>query len=633
MNHTSIDPADPVDRTLESANSSARMFRSVFVVYLIIAAYIALISLSVNDEILFRDGNLEVPVLEMSINISYYFMLAPWFFLLVHFNLFLQGIILSRKALDYMKEVRLETARRPGRDETAMLRLLLSIPLTQAVSAHSYSNTFRSMMVAFIFAALVAVPIAVLAFMQIRFLPVQSAITYWHWLAILVDLLMIRYFWPQLYTVMRTKGVKAKLPTIREPARVLDSSALTTFALFLIFFSDFALQIDPEISIRAYQHERLDETAGFFVGLQSRFIGFREFYAPYNLDLQNKKLYFESKSKPSEFCLDDDTQDRSMTLDLGGRSFMKARLSGAYLCSVSLESANLRDVELRGAWLHGAELSGADLEGANLQDAVLSGANLRKAMLQHSDLANAKLGDADLRRAELQGANLRRAELQGANLRRAELQGANLRRAELQGANLRRAELQGANLRRAELQGANLRDAELQGADLRDAELQGADLRDAELHGADLRGGELQGADLGGSKLQGANLWKVGVQGANLKGAELQGIVSSDDFPWPSGFVERMNSRIGEESDLGGIIFAGGLTDGDVNDMVDSMVDYVSEDRIEQFREDMRGHADGNEKIGVLPGGARFSVGEYGEEDARKWVSDYRKVMKSFDAE
>ena len=176
--------------------------------------------------------------------------------------------------------------------------------------------------------------------------------------------------------------------------------------------------------------------------------------------------------------------------------------------------------------------------------------------LHHSEVFKDR--SIELQGSWLNGAYLSYVCLQGADLSRAHLQGADLSDAYLQGADLSRAHLQGADLSNAHLQGADLPNAHLQRADLFDAQLQGAHLYNAHLQGADLPDAQLQGANLSIAHLQGADLFGAHLQGAHLYNAHLQGVQSQEqDY---LSFSQLMEKSIGKESDLSGVILAGGLS-------------------------------------------------------------------------
>ena len=249
------------------------------------------------------------------------------------------------------------------------------------------------------------------------------------------------------------------------------------------------------------------------------------------------------------------------------------------------------EINLQGSWLRGARLFGARLQGAYLREAQLQGAVLSDAELQEALLFGAKL----------QGTRLYGAQLQNANLSSIKLQGANLFRAQLQGADLSNAQLQGANLSKAQLQGTSLLDAQLQGAVLSMAQLQWAALIEA----------QLQGAQLGKTQLQGADLF-----GANLRGVTCQN-------SYVGSFKERIENRVGQNSDVSGVIFAGGLAQGNL----DSLVEGLPDDSAMTLREILTPHV--NQEVShVLPGGSEAIIAPpYTQEEAEQWIADYEKAI------
>ena len=261
-----------------------------------------------------------------------------------------------------------------------------------------------------------------------------------------------------------------------------------------------------------------------------------------NLIVTDKNLVDDDKTRLSLRGRD----LRYATLDrsrLKRSDFYGAKLAGSRLVETDLYAANFRTADLQGADLSRARLQGADLSGARLQ-----GADLSRAGLQGADLTGAGLQGARLFFTRLQGANLTESGLQGADLTAADLQGADLTRARLQGADLPLARLHGADLSRARLQGANLPVAGLQGADLTGARLQGANLSSARLQGADLTGAGLQGANLTAAELQGADLTGAGLQGADLPLAKLQGANLTGAKFWKSGTPGEKGAPVGGDA-------------------------------------------------------------------------------------
>ena len=268
------------------------------------------------------------------------------------------------------------------------------------------------------------------------------------------------------------------------------------------------------------------------------------------------------------------------------------------------------DINLQGSWLNGA-----DLMEARLEKAILTRVNL-----QGATLVEARLKGAILTRGYLQKADLSEVRLQGASLERAHLQEAILADAHLQCAILRGVHLQEADLRRARLQGAELDDAHLQGVNLTMAYLQGTLLIEAHLQCAVLRGTRLQCSDLRRARLQCAILDEVHLQGADLHGTRLQGVGIGNSHSMS--FRNRIRNQIGKESDLSNAIFAGGLSQEDVNDLVEGL----SDEKANELREKLESHIDQPIR-NELPENSGAITGAYTKEEAEQWIAEYEKAM------
>ncbi len=216
--------------------------------------------------------------------------------------------------------------------------------------------------------------------------------------------------------------------------------------------------------------------------------------------------------------------------------------------------------------------------------------------------------------------NLQGSWLNGAKLSRAHLRWAELSRTHLHGASLFDAHLHGALLIDAQLHGAYLVSARLHGAYLSRAQLQGANLGRAQLPGANLFDIQLQGANLAMVQLQGAILINVQLQGAHLFDTQIYGVRCEEDLS--NTFAQHMMQLIGKESDLSGIIFAGGLSQEDV----DSLVEGLPDDQEKELREKLTPHIDKPES-NELPEDSDAITGSYTEEEAKQWIAEYEEAM------
>lgn len=211
--------------------------------------------------------------------------------------------------------------------------------------------------------------------------------------------------------------------------------------------------------------------------------------------------------------------------------------------------------------------------------------NLKESWLNGAELSYARLREAELHRAQLQGTLLGEAQLHNATLFETQMRGAYLVQAELHGAMLYEAQLQGANLGRALLRGASLFRAELQGVNLSMA--------------------HLQGAILSGAELQGARLFRT----------QLHGVRCEEDYIT---FVQSIVESVGQDSDLSGVIFAGGLSREDVNSFVKDLAD----DEAKRLQDKLEPHIDQPES-NELPEDSGAITGTYTKEEAEQWIDEY----------
>ena len=128
-----------------------------------------------------------------------------------------------------------------------------------------------------------------------------------------------------------------------------------------------------------------------------------------------------------------------------------------------------------------------------------------------------------------------------------------------------------------------------------------------------LQGASFPEAHLEGTILVGAHLQAI------LVGTHLQAVGTSD----PSmTFAERIRERIGEESDLSGVIFEGGLS----REVVDSIVEGLPYGAAEILRNTLKSHI--NVPASHEPPEDSGAVtGTYTKEEAEQWIAEYEEAM------
>ena len=102
-----------------------------------------------------------------------------------------------------------------------------------------------------------------------------------------------------------------------------------------------------------------------------------------------------------------------------------------------------------------------------------------------------------------------------------------------------------------------------------------------------------------------------------------------------STFEERIRGRIGKESDLSSVVFAGGLSqenwdflDRDLSDeqALDSLVADLSAEQATQLRNKLTSHID-QPASHELPENSGAITGSYTAEEAEQWIAEYNEAM------
>ena len=644
----SPDYREALRETLHATNDSARLFRTVSLSCVVIAFYILAIALGADDRLLFVNGDLVAPIVNVAMKASSFFTVAPVVLLLVHCNLMMQAIFLARKIADYRRAVAAAPTSDDG-ERKRRLRLLFPIPATQLAEPESHAPGAWLLRL-YLVAMLAILPMVTLGIVQIQFLDFQDpAITWLHTGVLLADLVLTMCTLPAIRSIAAREtvnndsgdpsihSVRQRLRQYLDPLwcsrRTLAVPVFATAGVLSVshcFSSPVRLSDDTD-GILAYVEYGLNTAHG--------------------LNVLGQRLYPGSDARPP----DDACEDRAVGLNLVGRSYRGAILARAVLCNallvdvdfsgaafggVALQGADLRGAQLQGKNLVGVQLQGAVLQGAELQFATLSEraswlpqgivADLRRADLRWAQLLGARLqgvplDSADLGLAGFQEAYLVDARLRGAILRDTHFQGANLRNVELQGMDLSSGRFHEATLTNVRLQGANLTFASLPGANLALAHLQGADLTYADLRGANLASARLDGADLTNARLEGAYLRGAQLQGANLTGARLLGVASTlprPNTPVSDDFVATIRGRANTETDLTGIAVPGGLATEEMDSVVAAMMaSGVPSDRIGAFVGRIAAlRPNGNPQSLEATG---FVAGQYDDDDATLWIADF----------
>jgi uncharacterized protein YjbI with pentapeptide repeats len=504
-----IDNETPVNpySLLEAVNRASRSASFVWLAFLGLTAYLAIVVAGISHRDLLFDADVGLPILQSKIGLRLFFVLAPILFVLLHLAVIGQMALVARKTLEFAGAIRLLEA---GEQRTHPLRHELgTFFLVQALAGPERSRVIGAVLNGLGWLTLVLLPVLLLFYVQLVFLPYHAvAITTVHRAAVLADLLLL--------TVIGVFLLRSETSVFWALLR-----AGRQHALGFLFASATLIGVAAcSLFLATIPGERLDRPDLFgAVGLPGT-AGFAQV-----LNLSVFALGFGSETALLSRNLLVSDLDLTAGKALGsGRASLNLR--GRDLRFARFDRSDLRRVDFSGADLDGASFVDADLRQAAMQCLLERGgeerrgssctsarkANLARARLLEANLAGIDLREANLEAAQLQEAQLSAALLSGANLSQAVLARADLSGgAQLRAAKLAGASLQGANLSGAQLQLANFSGARMQGADLSAASLEGARLRNAELEGANLARSTLYAADLTGAKLAGADLTAAAV--------------------------------------------------------------------------------------------------------------------------
>lgn len=514
---------------LQAVNDASEIAHTAWLIFLGVVAYLGVAVAGITHRDLLLGTPVPLPILQVDIGLTRFFLFAPIILVFLHFGLLVQHAMLARKTLEFHAALRqLE----PTDLRTHPLRLELhSYYFSQALAGPTRSPFLAMFLHGMTWLSIVVLPVLVIVYIQVMFLPYHDEwITWAHRVAVVADVIVLLLIGVFL-TRRDTEFYRAFFRVARhQPVNFVFTATLLTAMLLFSFF------------VATVPDEALDRFAG-------RLTSFRvEKTVAASGDLE-KRLVFGLTAALFESGPGGLLQRNLIVSDVDLVS-NKEDQDGNSEVSISL-----RDRDLRYAVLDRSDLHRADLTGAKLMRASLHGTDLREARISCPDVGLvivnaierddvcARLTDVNLQDANLEGADLRFARLTGANLAGAKLQGADMGDVDLVGADLSGANLNRARLLRGSLIETNLLGASLQGADLAGAKLHGADFTSANLEGAQLTfvlaiATKFDSARLDGANLTGAKLFGTDLANASLKGADFGTAVVWSSTPTVSSEIE-----------------------------------------------------------------------------------------------
>lgn len=510
-------PVNPYS-LLEAVNRSSDMAHTGWLIFLLVMAYLMIAVAGVTHTDLLLEKPVQLPIFGIEIPQIQFFQFAPILLVLFHLGIVSQLVLLARKTLEFDLAVQqLESSVR----RTHPLRLELhNFFFVQGIGGPHRSIVMGAFLHGMSWLTLVVIPVLLLLFIQIKFLPYHDVVVTWsHRIALVVDIFMMT-----LLGVFLIRPETSFWRAVWRSVANYPVGFLMTVAVFfsVAIFSFFVATIPGEPLDRMVQKARQGAASGVAASTEQPdfMVGFA---VPAFVAGADGSLF--GVFHRNLIVTDQDlVEDREVT--------------------AGEPTISLRDRDLRFAKLDRSDLHQADLTGANLDGASLVGTDLRAVRLQCADITLLILTDdrkasrcasarnADFTRAVLTNAQMAGADVRGARFEEATLNNSNMSYSLFAGTNFSSAKLQkvdftggtrgqGANFLIASLEGADLTGSQLQFADFSSANMQGAVLAHAHLQSAVLRDANLEGADLQRTKLHGADLTSAAVSAADIRWAQV----------------------------------------------------------------------------------------------------------------
>lgn len=518
-----------LEAMLAALNRSAERMQALWLSFIGLSIYFILTALTTTHRTLLLEDPQTLPLVNLKVPLLPFYIIAPLFYLAIHFYILLMLVLLARSAAAFETMLR-ESMPIDSDRERFRMRLENALFLQLLSGAYSERRGINGRFLAAMALITIAMtPIATLLVMQLQFLPYHSLVITWlHRATILTDLMLVwllwrgyRHRWGQ--TLPRSPRA---LWRQRGPYWWLHGPMALTgrfLALFVVFWMSLAEGrwagepwIDPhadrdyagaigihlpnsENGFRRKTFSLEDATissqspsygpdlpasgANPISAWKSKFIedGFRPLFwlglFADRLSLRNETIVGSARLEETRREARSETNSNRFlaTRTFGGRDFTRADFTEADLRSVDFRSieADGRG-QARTTILRQANLSGALLDEARFDGADMTAAELRSAHANGASFDKANLFSADLRNARLNGASLKNTNLVCAEMTKAEARAVDFSSSWMTAAVFQGTDLSGASFASVRMPLSRLYFAKLDGTKIIDSEIHGA---------------------------------------------------------------------------------------------------------------------------------------------------------------
>ena len=506
-----------LEALLSALNRSAERLQTLWFSFIGLTIYLLVTALTTTHMNLLLNEAQVLPIVNMKVPLLPFYVIAPIFYVVIHFYVLLMLTLLARSAKVFEDELG-KVVSRPSRQETFRMRLENALFLQLLVGAVSERRGLNGRFLAAMALITIAIaPVITLLVIQMQFLPYHHlTITWLHRVFVCVDMVFIVFLWRGYRHRWGWPLPRGFAQLWRERGRWWFATGamsvlLRTATLCLVVWLTLVegrWYNEPPTGFAPIDRA----THGFVVGEN---LTFSDRLVVHGETIVGADLFEKAERERKSRSVD---AGHVRTRDFSGRDFSGADFEKADLRGVDFSSIKTKLIEssFSGAYLDQSNFSGAEADRAIFSSAQLRGSEFYGTSLHNANFNNSILQSTILIRADLRGSSMISAQMQGAKLQSATLWCANLKYARLQDANLSSAQLQLVNLPYASLEGADLIRADMKGAVLDNANLQIANLTEAQMQGS-----SLEEADLSGSKLDRASMHGANIEGVILSRSSL----------------------------------------------------------------------------------------------------------------
>ena len=189
---TGLDTETPVNpySLLEAVNRSSDTANTAWLLFIGLLAYLLITVAGVTHKDLLLNAAITLPVLQVNIELTRFFLFAPIVLVLLHLGVVGQLVLLARKTLEFGSSIRMLEI---SDQRTHPLRLELdNFFFVQAMAGPERSRIVSIFLHGMSWLTLVLLPLAMLLYIQIVFLPYHDVgITWVHRIAVLADIALL----------------------------------------------------------------------------------------------------------------------------------------------------------------------------------------------------------------------------------------------------------------------------------------------------------------------------------------------------------------------------------------------------------------------------------------------------------